>query len=86
MTTRLPAQCLSCKHWVSPLDRDDPEARGDEPTQICAAYPAGIPDEIWWNRADHREPYDGDHGIRWEAGEDYRNGGKMTFPEYAMNL
>lgn len=83
MTSRPPPQCLACKHWVSPLDRTDENAQTDEPTQICAAYPladGGIPDEIWWNRADHRQPYEGDHDIQFEAIEG------MQFPEYALNL
>lgn len=78
MTTRSTPQCITCRHWVSPLDRSDEDAQSDEPTQICTAFPAGIPDEIWWNRADHRQPYDGDHGIRWEAIEG------MTFPDWAL--
>lgn len=75
MTSRLPPQCLSCKHWVSPLDRADDS---DSPTQTCTAFPAGIPDDIWWNRADHRESFDGDNGITWEAIEG------MTFPDWAL--
>lgn len=69
MTTRIPAQCLSCKHWISPLDRSDPDVREHEPTQMCAAFPlpSGIPAAIWWNKADHRQPFKGDHGIRWES-------------------
>lgn len=69
MTSRPPPQCLSCKHWVSPL-----ETGGDK--QTCTAFPKGIPDDIWWNRADHRQPVSGDNGIRWDGAE---------FPEYALN-
>jgi len=78
MTSRPAIQCLTCKHYVSPFDREDEGARSDEPTQVCAAYPAGIPDEIWTNKVDHREPFEGDNGIRWAtSGPD--------FPEYAMS-
>lgn len=62
MTSRTTSQCILCAHWTSPLARDVDEA---EPTQICTAFPGGIPDEIWWNRADHRKPFAGDGGIRW---------------------
>lgn len=80
MTSRPPPQCLACKHWVSPLDRTDADARKDEPTQICDAFPlpSGIPDDIWWNRVDHRQPVDGDRDIQFKAIDG------MEFPEWAM--
>lgn len=72
MTSRLPPQCLSCAHWISPLESDGS-------TQTCAAFPDEIPESIWWNQADHRDPYEGDHGIRWEPLV-----GDLDFPEWAM--
>jgi len=53
----LPTQCESCKHYR-------PEAKG----YTCSAYPAcpGIPREIIDGEHDHRDPYPGDNGIRWE--------------------
>lgn len=82
MTSRPPPQCLACVHWESPLDREDLDPTEAEPTQACAAFPlpAGIPDDVWWNRVDHRQPVEGDHGIQFEAIPG------MEFPEYAMNL
>lgn len=70
-----PPQCSTCKHWTPPI------ARGETDTtlQTCTAYPKGIPDKIWTNRADHRQPQDRDHGIRWEPD------GDAQFPEWAMN-
>jgi hypothetical protein len=50
------APCQSCKHFRRDIDTDT----------ICAAFPDGIPIEIIAARHDHREPYPGDHGIRYE--------------------
>lgn len=33
----------------------------------CDAFPAGIPDDIQRNVHDHREPFIGDHGVRFKA-------------------
>lgn len=32
----------------------------------CEAYPDGIPEAILEGRVDHRKPFQGDHGIRFE--------------------
>lgn len=54
MTTILP-QCFSCKH----LEEDAP--------MHCAAFPEEIPDDIVYNKFDHRKPHEDDHGVRFEA-------------------
>jgi len=78
MTSRLPPQCLSCARWVSPLDSvATAVAVDDGAKQTCKAFPGGIPDAIWWNQADHRQPFDGDHGLQWKP----KDGAK--FPEWA---
>jgi hypothetical protein len=44
----------------------------------CAAFPAGIADEVKRNGVDHRQPIDGDNGVQFEA----KPGDE--FPEYAF--
>lgn len=46
-------QCISCKHY-----------RG---VFTCDAFPKGIPDEISEGSFDHKEPHEGDQGIRYET-------------------
>ena len=46
--------CNGCRHLV----RDYRQRR-------CAAFPDGIPLEIWLGEHDHRRPYPGDNGIQF---------------------
>lgn len=46
--------CASCRHL----------REGDRLT--CDAFLDGIPETILGNRVDHRQPVEGDHGIRYE--------------------
>lgn len=48
------APCVRCAH----------KTRTARP--VCAAFPDGIPREIWTGERDHDAPYPGDRGIRFE--------------------
>jgi len=48
--------CSSCRHWN----------RADFSGYKCAAFPDGIPEAILISEHDHREPYPGDNGIRYD--------------------
>jgi hypothetical protein len=64
--------CSRCRHLsgVVPLSR--PSDAGEivsgeaEVAGACAAFPNGIPDAIAEGDVEHREPYPGDRGIRFE--------------------
>jgi hypothetical protein len=55
MTSVLPVQCRACAHL-----RDG---------NTCDAYPQQIPDAIVLFGRDHREPYPGDGGVRFEQAQ-----------------
>jgi hypothetical protein len=44
----------------------------------CDAFPSGIPGEIFGRGFDHRQPYPGDHGIRFQL----REGRESTLAAY----
>ncbi len=45
-------QCVMCVHKLD--------------GKTCEAFPTEIPHAIFSGVHDHREPFDGDQGIRWE--------------------
>ncbi len=57
MTTGPRSQCSTCLHF-RPFDADHEQA-------WCAAFPGGILDTVYDGVLDHRQPVDGDHGVRW---------------------
>ncbi len=75
MTARPQAQCGACERMRSPLS---PENVAGLRRPFCAAFPAGIPDDIWQNEVDHRKPIVGDHDLQWIP----RDG--AAFPTYAF--
>jgi len=50
------SQCAACKNLVAELNN-----------WHCTAFPTGIPEIVVNNGRDHREPIDGDRGVRFEA-------------------
>jgi hypothetical protein len=56
MTMPMPVQCASCIHFHRDNFQDN----------TCNAFPAGIPPQIFKGEHDHRLPYAGDKGIRYQ--------------------
>lgn len=56
MTIGTRPQCDYCVHFVP-----------EKFNWHCKAFPKGIPDEIMDGFHDHRKPYPGDNGIRFEV-------------------
>jgi hypothetical protein len=57
----LPPNCIFCRHYNEAAGADEPD---------CAAF-AEIPDCIFRGDFDHRHPYPGDRGVRFELNPEY---------------
>ncbi len=73
---RAQSQCGACERYRSPFSAENVDHL---PGPFCAAFPAGIPEAIWTNQADHRQPIEGDHGLQWVSRD-----GVYPFPTYAF--
>src|SRR5262245_51984840 len=71
------SQCTpTCARYRSPFS---PENKTGLTKPFCAAFPDGIPQDIWTNAFDHRQPHENDHGLQWLPAYD-----GAPFPEYAL--
>jgi hypothetical protein len=61
MDTMAAPQCIKCSRYS-----------GDH---TCEAFPCGIPDEIFLGAYDHRRPYPGDDGIRFDKKSEHGSAG-----------
>lgn len=61
--------CDACVHWRSTDNPDDSDESYSGSIEFCVAFPDGIPRDIYPDGYDHRLPYPGDRGIRFELKE-----------------
>lgn len=67
MTTPIASRCVGrCRHFVN-YTWGGPDNRFILGYR-CAAFPDGVPEEIYSGRNPHTEPYPGDRGIQFEEG------------------
>lgn len=69
MTVVVPPICKECLHLRSMRN------------SRCDAFPDGIPRDILDSKQDHREPVNGDHGIRFKP----RSGNSRLYAEIVFD-
>jgi hypothetical protein len=78
---RRPTICDACARLQT---RHNPVSQSslDNAIPYCAAFPDRIPHEVFPGQFDHRQPYPGDNGIRFEL----REGGERTLRAYENSV
>jgi len=65
----VPGACWNCVHFngiaLATLETENGQIEHDA-IVVCRAFPDGIPEDITEGRNLHRQPYDGDRGVRFE--------------------
>jgi hypothetical protein len=75
MTTIDVPICAACRHLRGTGGRLEEMLHEDHDpfaTPACDAFPGGIPQEIWLGGADHRLPFEGDGGLRFDLAKGQR--------------
>ena len=52
------SQCSVCARYYAKKSHE-------QGVSMCEAFPAGIPDAIFFNEANHKVPYPGDNGLQF---------------------
>ena len=56
--------CSICKHFKAD---SMPPTWGEKPKPSCAAFPDGLPLEVWLGKNKHTTPIEGDQGLLFES-------------------